>query len=56
MRTVRCPIEDNEPGPTGTIVGCGHVFDALPDDDGIVDCPNCGLFFDPDHPNSQPQP
>ena len=30
------------------IVGCGTTFTAYPDWEGIVDCPNCGLFFSED--------
>jgi hypothetical protein len=57
LRTVRCPTEDTDPGPLGPIVGCGFDFEVDPEDfDGAYDCPNCGMFFDPDHPNSQPQP
>lgn len=60
-RLVRCPIEDNDPGPHGRILGCGHLFEVslavLADDpDHFADCPSCGLFFDPDDPNSAPQP
>lgn len=29
------------------LVGCGHVFEAEADDEGIVDCPNCGIWFTP---------
>lgn len=24
-----------------------------PDDEGLIDCLNCGLWFDPDHPNNE---
>lgn len=27
--------------------GCGHVFEATPDEEGYVDCPECGMFFKP---------
>lgn len=30
--------------------GCGRSFEGLPDYDNLVDCPHCGMFFDPDHP------
>jgi hypothetical protein len=56
VRDVICPEVDAEPGQYGPTIGCGHRFTAEPDFEGFVDCPNCGLWFDPDHPNSQPQP
>lgn len=27
------------------IVGCGHTFEAEPDREGLIDCPNCGMWF-----------
>jgi hypothetical protein len=27
--------------------GCGAVFEQDKDDDGLVDCPNCGIWFNP---------
>lgn len=54
MITVTCPKDD--PNPVRPVPGCGHVFDVETDTcDDMVDCPSCGLFFDPGHPNSQPQ-
>lgn len=38
----RCP---NDKLPDIDIVGCGHEFDSEPDKEGLVDCPNCGMFF-----------
>jgi hypothetical protein len=29
------------------VVGCGAIFDAAPDSEGLVDCPACGMWFDP---------
>jgi hypothetical protein len=29
------------------LVGCGSVFDAEPDEEGLVDCPVCGMWFTP---------
>lgn len=46
---VRCPDSPDE------IVGCGHRFE-VPDDwrddiafDDMIDCPNCGICFNPDY-------
>jgi hypothetical protein len=33
------------PDTPGEIMGCGYTFAAVPDMDGTVDCPNCGIFF-----------
>ncbi len=57
-RTVRCP---NTPvpytdGSPGTIAGCGTVFTDEGDKEGLFDCPKCGMWFNPDHPENQPQP
>jgi hypothetical protein len=27
------------------VVGCGHVFTAEPDNESLIDCPNCGMWF-----------
>lgn len=56
LRHVVCPVEDREPLEAGPILGCGFKFVGEPDFEGFVDCPNCGMWFNPDHPNSQPQP
>jgi hypothetical protein len=40
-----CP--NNERWPDD-IIGCGRVVDREPDDEGIVDCPHCGIWFTPD--------
>lgn len=49
---VRCPDTPDE------IVGCGLEF-AVPDNwrndpafDDMIDCPGCGICFNPDHPNN----
>lgn len=40
-------IDPNDDRP---LKGCGSAFRAEPDpDDGWVDCPHCGLMFNPDH-------
>lgn len=48
--TFRCPdsthLEPPEYGPL-YVVGCGHVFKATPDHEGLIDCPNCGMWFKP---------
>lgn len=48
MMRVRCPVVT----PSGC-EGCGHVFDATPAaagevDEGYVECPVCGLAFEPE--------
>lgn len=43
-----------ERGTPGTITGCGAVIPDVRDDEGWVDCPNCGLGFNPEHPENQP--
>lgn len=54
-RTVTCPDTDYAIGADGTvtpgvhtIVGCGHTFTAAPDDEGLFDCPECGIWFNDD--------
>jgi len=27
------------------VVGCGQTFEAEPDDEGLVDCPFCGMWM-----------
>lgn len=46
-----CP--DTIPEPDA-VVGCGRTFHAVPDDEGFVDCPHCGMFFQPLHPANSP--
>jgi len=36
-----CPTK---PRVEGDIVGCGAVFRAEPDSEGIIDCPACGMW------------
>jgi hypothetical protein len=33
------------PTTPGALVGCGTTFDAVPDSEGLFDCPECGLWF-----------
>lgn len=45
----RCPDSTHmEPPLHGPlyVVGCGAEFDAEPDREGLIDCPNCGMWFD----------
>lgn len=49
MQTYCCPTAPQTPeGEPHTIIGCGSVFEAEPDDEGIIDCPHCGLWFGQD--------
>lgn len=40
--TFRCPTNRR---CAHDVMGCGAVFEAEPDDEGIVDCPECGIWF-----------
>jgi hypothetical protein len=40
--TVTCPKHEK---PDSILVGCGHTFTQVPDDEGWFDCPRCGMFF-----------
>ncbi len=44
MTSYRCPDATRCPDD---VVGCGHRFEAEPDHEGLVDCPECGIWFDP---------
>lgn len=52
-RTFTCPSTDRgvqaDSYPPGRpdIVGCGRTFQGEADDEGIVDCPHCGIWFTP---------
>lgn len=35
-------------GTRHTIIGCGARIEDIRDDEGIVDCPNCGIWFNPE--------
>lgn len=39
-------------GTPGTIEGCGQTFTSEPDAEGWVDCPHCGLGFNPSNPEN----
>lgn len=46
---IKCPDSVKRPGGTQhTIVGCGAQIPDIRDHEGIVDCPECGIFFNPD--------
>lgn len=40
-----------EDGATVEITGCGRTIETVPDDEGIIDCPHCGIWFSPTHPS-----
>lgn len=47
--TTICPTGPNELD----IQGCGMLITEVPDpEDGWIDCPYCGLMFDPEHPEN----
>jgi hypothetical protein len=50
--TVTCPTWPSrtmppapEIEPESQILGCGYTFSAEPNRKGLVDCPNCGIWF-----------
>lgn len=51
--TYRCPPNPHPPGSARwskpfRLHGCGALFAGERDHEGIVDCPHCGLWFNPD--------
>lgn len=48
LTAYQCPDTaiDVAPGET-LILGCGHLFSSKTDDEGLVDCPHCGIWFNP---------
>ena len=52
---VRCPTNATDSdGTPHTVIGCGaHVPDER-DSDGLIDCPRCGICFDPTSPTNHP--
>lgn len=44
MNEYTCPTTA-EAGVTNGLLGCGAVFKAEPDEEGLVDCPECGIWF-----------
>ena len=47
--TFRCPTSHVQAGDGrySTIVGCGSTTVAPPDEEGLCDCRDCGVWFDP---------
>jgi hypothetical protein len=44
--TVTCPDWPSpDVAPESQIIGCGRTYDAEPDCEGLVDCPECGICF-----------
>jgi hypothetical protein len=35
-------------GTAHTTIGCGAMIPDVRDDEGLVDCRNCGIWFNPD--------
>ena len=50
-RTITCPVNDRGPQPDGDgrpdIVGCGSTDLSATDDEGLIDCGGCGIWFNP---------
>jgi hypothetical protein len=43
-----CPTTPTQPdGSAHTIIGCGRTFSAMPDSEGLIDCPHCGIWWNP---------
>lgn len=50
---VRCPTGTTaSDGTAHTIIGCGALIPDVRDDEGLVDCPDCGIWFNPDEETS----
>ena len=46
--TITCPTSEKLPdGTLAWILGCGSANVTGPDDDGLFDCLDCGIWFDP---------
>lgn len=48
--TVTCPTATQYRDQAGkihthTTIGCGATVPNVPDDEGFIDCPMCGIFF-----------
>lgn len=49
MSQYTCPTAPTQPnGEPHTIIGCGATFEEVPDHEGLVDCPECGIWFKPE--------
>lgn len=44
VQKVCCPADERHPGD---VVGCGSTNVSGPDPEGLFDCHECGVFFDP---------
>lgn len=45
---IRCPTSTRTPdGTLHSIIGCGSTNVTGPDDEGLYDCGDCGIWFDP---------
>jgi hypothetical protein len=48
MTRLRCPTTPHDAhGNPHTVIGCGSTNTTEPDDEGLVDCGDCGIWFDP---------
>ena len=47
--SVKCPDSplQSDSAPHA-VIGCGAIIPDDRDHEGLVDCPECGIFFDPD--------
>lgn len=46
--TIQCPTSDTtRDGHQHTVIGCGSNNVTAPDDEGLIDCLDCGIWFDP---------
>lgn len=51
---VRCPTgRAQADGSPHEVIGCGAIVPDIRDWEGFVDCPKCGLWFDPDEEPEQ---
>jgi transcription elongation factor Elf1 len=46
------PERDLKTNPVYKCPECGSSHTSLPDDEGLVDCLDCGIWFNPNHPNN----
>lgn len=47
---IMCPTSPvTREGEPHTIIGCGSSNVAGPDHEGLYDCLDCGIWFNPDH-------
>lgn len=54
---LRCPTSATDTnGAPHTVIGCGAVVPDERDSDGLVDCPHCGICFDPTNPTNTSTP